>query len=399
MEARINDIPQRPRGVMSLIIGAAIVTMARAMSMTFLAIELHRQFGLGPAAIGFLLGVGPLLGAAAAPFAGSISDRLGRKPLLVLTLMAMAVALVGIGLAQTLVVFCLAQTAAAIAFAIYGPLSRALLSDVCPAPLRLKYFSWRYTASNIGWTVGPMLGLAAGLAPAILFVMAGATYSTLAVALHALHLPDLRQIHYPRSAPFTPVFSNIKLALGDTRMVCFTVGATLLVAVYGQWTATLAPYLSMNIAGGVEIFAYLVSINGAVVLLGNPVARRFIEYCGALHALMIGSAMFAVSQIGFLWSSGLAGFAMSTIVFTIGEILVVPSQFMLVDEISDDANRGSYYGAHALSSAGSFLGPTLGGIAFANLGAATMFSLFVGFSAAGAFLHVAGKGRPPGNSL
>ena len=394
----MDEKPASSRAIMFLIFGAGIVTTARAMSMTFVAIELQQTFGLGPATIGFMLGIGPLLGAAAAPFAGSLSDRVGRKPLLTLTLMAMAVAMNAIGLAQTLLVFCLAPTLAAVAIAVYGPLSRALLSDICPAALRLKHFSWRYTASNVGWTVGPILGVAAGLAPTTLFIAAGITYAALALILHFLDLPVLRHCQLHRSPTTLPLLASIEIAISDSRMGYFVAGATLLVAVYGQWSATLAPYLSANIIGGVEIFAYLVSINGAVVLLGNPFARRFIERAGALCALVAGCLLFGASQIGFAFSTDMTGFAISMIVFTIGEILVVPSEFVLIDRISNDTNRGAYYGAHALSSAGSFLGPTLGGMTLATLGAPAMFTLFAGFSAASALLYVAGIGRPPPNA-
>jgi MFS family permease len=390
----MEEHPGSPRGIMFLIVGAGVVTTARAMSMIFLAIELQRKFGLGLAAIGFLLGIGPLLGAAIAPFAGSMSDRVGRRPLLVLTLMAMALAVIVIGLAGSVWLFCLAQTCAAISIAVYGPLSRALISDISPEPLRLKYFSWRYTASNVGWTVGPMMGVAAGLAPTVLFVGAGVIYAILALALHLVHLPDLRSRHRIQWSMTMPLFTSIKLAIADPRMTCFVAGGTLLVAVYGQWSATLAPYLSANIVDGAEIFAYLVSINGAVVLFGNQVARKLIERVGALHALVIGCAMFAASQFGFMYSSGWMGFAISMIVFTIGEILVVPSEYMLVDSISDESNRGSYYGAYALSSAGSFLGPALGGLTSDILGTPAMFTLFAGFAVASAILYMVGSRRP-----
>lgn len=387
--------PHKPRGVLLLVVGAGVVTVARAMSMTFLAIELQQVFGLGPAMIGFLLGIGPLLGAIAAPFAGSISDRVGRKAVLVLTLISMALAMVGMGIAGTVLVFCVAQTFAAVAISIYGPISRALMSDICPEPLRLKYFSWRYTASNVGWTIGPMIGIAAGAASTILFVSAGAVYAALAFVLHLLHLPSVERTDDGDASIATPLVASIKVAMRDPRLIYFVAGGTLLIAVYGQWSATLAPYLSENIAGGVEIFAYLVSINGAVVLLGNSAARRFIERAGALSALVTGCVVFTVSQIGFACSSGLAGFATSMVVFTIGEILVVPSEYILVDGISNEKNRGSYYGAHALSTVGSFLGPTLGGVTLSMIGAPTMFALFAGFSAAGALLYMAGNRPPP----
>jgi MFS family permease len=391
----MGNQPKNPRGILLLIAGAGVVTVARAMSMTFLAIKLQRDFGLGPAMIGLLLGIGPLLGAIASPFAGSISDRIGRKAVLVLTLMSMALAMVGMGLAATVLVFFLAQTVAAIAISIYGPISRALLSDICPEPQRLKYFSWRYTASNVGWTIGPMIAIAAGVASTALFISAGAVYVALAYALHILHLPPANRSEDWRAPIAMPVIASTKAAMHNPRLIYFVVGGTLLIAVYGQWTATLAPYLSDNIDGGVEIFAYLVSINGAVVLFGNPAARRFIEGVGALNALVTGSILLMISQIGFACSSGLPGFALSMVVFTLGEILVVPSEYLLVDAISNDQNRGSYYGAHALSSAGSFLGPTLGGLTLGLLGAPAMFALFAGFSAASALLYMAGNRRPP----
>jgi MFS family permease len=122
------------------------------MTLSFLAVKLQQSFGLGPAMIGALLGIGPLTGAVAAPFAGTLSDKVGRKTVLTHTLLFMAVALIGLGLAQTVLAFCITQIIAAVALAIYEPISRALMSDVCPQPLRLKYFSWRYTARM---SVGP----------------------------------------------------------------------------------------------------------------------------------------------------------------------------------------------------------------------------------------------------
>ncbi|UXN67335.1 hypothetical protein N8E89_22460 (plasmid) [Phyllobacterium sp. A18/5-2] len=71
--------------------------------------------------------------------------------------------------------------------------------------------------------------------------------------------------------------------------------------------------------------------------------------------------MFAFGEIGFLSAAGFWGLAVSMFVFTIGEILVVPCEYMLVDGISNDRNRGSYFGAHSFSTIGNFIGPTLGG--------------------------------------
>ncbi|MBB3387301.1 hypothetical protein FHT82_000021 [Rhizobium sp. BK275] len=50
---------QRLSYVLFLIAGSGLVTIARAMTLSFLAIKLQQSFGLGPAMIGALLGIGP----------------------------------------------------------------------------------------------------------------------------------------------------------------------------------------------------------------------------------------------------------------------------------------------------------------------------------------------------
>lgn len=391
----MSDEKQRLNYVLFLVAGAGLVNVARAMTLSFLAIKLQQSFGLGPAMIGMLLGIGPLVGAVAAPFAGSLSDKVGRKTVLTLTLLSMALAMVGMGVAETVLAFCLAQIVAAVAIAINEPISRALMSDVCPEPLRLKYFSWRYTAINFGFAVGPLIGIAAGAASTTLFIIAGIVYALFALALHLLKVPLHRSAAEPASAPGLSVLESIRTAIRDPRLAFFVGGGTLLIAVYGQWSATLAPYLSGSIAGGVEIFAYMVSINGAVVLIGNPFARRFIERAGALNALVIGCLLFLAGELGFLVSSGLWGLAISMVVFTIGEILVVPSEYMLVDGISNDRNRGSYFGAHSFSTVGNFVGPTLGGLMLGAFGGPGMFLLFAGFAVISAILFAVGTRMPP----
>jgi MFS family permease len=378
-----------PSGVLLLVVGMGIVTTARAMTLSFLAIKLQQAFGLGPAMVGFLLGLGSLIGAFAAPLVGALSDRKGRKAVLTLVLIALALAMAALGLVETVLAFCVAQCFAAVAISIYGPISRALMSDVCPEPFRLKYFSWRYTASNIGWAVGPLIGVAAGVVSTELFLAAAAVYAALALFLQLLRLPPpTGAVVSPSEA--VPLISSVKMAMRDQRLLYFIGGGTLLVAVYGQWTATLAPYLAANAKGGVEIFAYVVSINGMVVLLGNPLARRVVERAGPSRALVTGCVLFLLSQLGFIISDSLVGFATSMVIFTIGEILVIPSEYVLIDGISSVHNRGSYFGAHSLSTIGSFAGPTLGGVALEVLGGSAMFALFAGFAGAGALLFMGG---------
>jgi MFS family permease len=144
-----------------------------------------------------------------------------------------------------------------------------------------------------------------------------------------------------------------------------------------------------------EIYAYLLSINGAVVLLSSAPARRFIGYVGGLQALVVGCVSLILSQLAFLASTGFWALAASMVVFTLGEVLVTPSEYIVVDAITNDQNRGSYFGAHSLSTVGNFIGPALGGMMLGAFGGAGMFLLFSMFAGVSALLFSVGPRMPP----
>ncbi|TCQ01536.1 putative MFS family arabinose efflux permease [Rhizobium sp. PP-F2F-G36] len=381
-----------PPGVLLLTVGAGFVTLTRAMTLSFLAVKLQQTFGLTPMMIGLLLGFGSLTGAIAGPFAGALSDRTGRKVMLSLVLGTLSISTLVLGLAESVLLFSVAQCVAATAMSLYGPISRALMSDLCTERTRLKYFSWRYTASNAGWVVGPLIGVGAGLASTPLFLVGACVYGAMALLLYRSYRPAAVDPDEPKALR-PGVMASIREAFGNSALVYFTLGSTLFVAVYGQWSATLAPYLVENMKDGATIYAYLLSINGLVVLTASAFTRPMIERVGPLRALLLGSGLLVVSQLCFSVSDGLAGFAASMVVFTLGEILVVPAEYMLVDSISYAKNRGRSFGAHSLSAVGGFIGPTFGGAALELLGGSAMFLLFAAFIILGTIFFFAGAGK------
>ncbi|HEV7320908.1 MAG TPA: MFS transporter [Ensifer sp.] len=385
------------RVALLLIAGSGVVTIAKGMSLTFLALRLQADFGLSPASIGALIGAGPLLGAIVSPFAGMVSDRIGRKCVLTAALFMAGLALAGLGLAQTIAAFALAHIVSAVAAAVYEPVARALMSDAAPAHLRLKVFSWRYLAINAGWAIGPLIGVWVGAAYATLFVIAGVMHAAFALVL-LFAVPETRSVQAigsERDAPSTAGWRNLMAAMRDRRLVFFVVGGTLMLAVHGQWSVTLSQYLNAGFADGVTLFAVLVSTNAATVLITSTPARFVIERIGALRALSLGCLLFLIGEIGFAASSDAEMLIASMVLFTIGEVLVVPSEYMLVDGISDAGNRGTYFGAHSLSSFGNFLGPLIGGLALGTVGGAGMFLLFAVLSAASALMFAIGQSMPP----
>lgn len=384
--------------VLLLIAGSGMVALVKGMSLTFLAIRLQQDFGLSPAWIGVLIGTGPLLGAAVSPFAGTISDRIGRRVVLVTALLFAGLGLVGLGLAQSVAAFALAHIVSSVSAAVYEPVSRALMSDAAPERLRLKMFSWRYLVINAGWAIGPMIGLAIGANTPLPFVIAGIVHFVFAAAMFVV-VPAALADSTGRATTQAPGFRRLSTALRDRRLLFYVGGGTLLMAVYGQWSVTLSQYLTTNLADGMKIFAWLVTTNAVVVVLATAPARMVIEKIGPMRAMVLGCLLFLGGELGFAVATSATMLIGFMVLFTIGEVLVVPAEYVLVDKISNDGNRGAYFGAHSLSSVGNFIGPLFGGLALGAFGGQGMFMLFAILAAGSAVLFALGYASPPPASL
>jgi MFS family permease len=65
------------------------------------------------------------------------------------------------------------------------------------------------------------------------------------------------------------------------------------------------------------------------------------------------------------------------LVFTLGEIIVIPAEYMFIDLIAPEPLRGVYYGAQNLSNLGAALGPVIVGFALGQWVPVAAFYLLV----------------------
>lgn len=91
------------------------------------------------------------------PILGNLSDRYGRKPILLASLAALAVDYVLMGLAPTLLWLFVGRVIAGIAGATFAT-ANAVVADIIPADQRAKYFGLNGAAWGMGFIVGPVVG-------------------------------------------------------------------------------------------------------------------------------------------------------------------------------------------------------------------------------------------------
>ena len=367
--------PERhPPIVWLLIGGTGFVVLARAMSMPFLAIYLHRRMGLDAAQIGLFIGSGALAGTLGGLFGGYLSDAFGRRSVLLACLAASCLLFAGMYFASSPTEMFVMYLALSVAAAFYEPVSKAMISDQLAPQQRLRAFARRYVALNMGFALGPPIGAWLGLleSPAA-FLVAAAVYGPflVLVALATRGLPDVaaRHAHQVAHEPRGRWASVV----GDHRLLLLTLASMLTIAVHGEMSVTFSQYLAAEFTQGVTMFAWLMSVNAVTVVASQWLLSRIGERYGPMRALVLGAGLLAAGAVGFAHAPGMTALVLAMVVFTWGEVLLVPAEYAVLDGITPEAMRGTYYGVHSISNVGNLLGPWIGGLVLLHHGGVALF--------------------------
>lgn len=179
------------------------------------------------------------------------------------------------------------------------------------------------------------------------------------------------------SALFCSSVWSPKVLLQDKALLWFTCSGFLASFVSGAFASCISQYV-MVIADGdfaEKVVAVVLPVNAAmVVTLQYSVGRRLNP--ANIRALMTaGTLCFVIGLVGFIFSgNSLLLWGMSAAVFTVGEIIYAPGEYMLIDHIAPPGMKASYFSAQSLGWLGAAINPLVSGIVLTSL---PPFSLFI----------------------
>ncbi|QOQ77197.1 MFS transporter [Pseudomonas poae] len=374
---------------LNLLLSASLVlTLARAITLPYLVIYLSGNFGLSIADIGLVIGSTLIIGSLLSLYGGFLVDRISSYRLILTCCGVFSLAFLGAYGAATLWLFYLCLVSINLAYAVIDITVKAGFGSLLPVDQRSEVFSIKYTLTNIGYAVGPFLG--AGVAaldislPFLLSAGLGAGFFFVYFVWGDRGLAAGDAQHKP--APFLAVGT---LLLHDYRLVCFTLGGVLSAVVFGQFTAYLSQYLMVTTKphAAYRIISSVVATNALMVIslqysIGKRISRRHLNLwlAGGLSLFIVGLGGFALSTTLMVWMVSMA-------IFTLGEIIVFPAEYMFIDNIAPSHLRGMYYAAQNLSNVGAALGPVLCGIVLATQPAHCIFYMLGLFIIAGGLLY------------
>jgi MFS family permease len=362
------------------------IVVSRAITSPLLTLFLSNKLGLNQQDVGLLLGIAVFIATLLALYGGYIIDRLEKRRLLILAMLSSAIGFVLLTFAENLYLTTVTLVITETASALFLIGSKAILSENLPMGQRAKAFSLRYTLTNIGYATGPMLGVViAGYYPIAPFLIAGA------IAFFSIFL----MIGIPKDSAQTPVIGQPQSFLktlvtlkNDRTLIMFTCGCLLSTVVHGRFTLYLSQYLLVthDSKNALDIMAALLACNAISVILLQYQIGRFLNREKLRYWIAGGTSLFILGLIGFSLANGIVSWCVAMFIFTLGEMIIYPAEFLFVDTLAPEELRGSYYGAQNLAALGGALSPVICGFLLMHTPAPTMFYALSALTAMGGFL-------------
>lgn len=350
----------------------AVNTMGLSLVMVFLGIYIVETRGYPAWSYGLIALAANLGQSATSAWAGNLSDRIGRKPLITTALFVRSVfiALLGTQIALSAPLWSLALNIVVTSSlrGCFEPVAYALVADVCTEDQRISAFGLQRMGTNLGWAVGPSLGglLTVVVPYGVVFYIAAA--GMIAAALVTMRVEDpVKRSATPPAAE--PLGSALREAWNDRVLRLLLAGTFLCALLETQMFSTFSIYMTDELGLAKADVGLLYSINGFGVLLLQFPALSLIRRLGVKRTLPWASLMDAIG-FGLIGAgSGFAGGAIAMITLTSAEVIFDPAHQTAIAEVSDPARRGRTYGVVGFAQMiGIALAPLVGGILLDTIG-------------------------------
>ncbi len=232
------------------------------------------------------------------PLVGNLSDRFGRKPILLTALFVMMLDYLVMAVAPTIWLLLIGRLIAGITAATPGT-AAAFMADISAPEDRERNFGYIYAAFGLGFAFGPMIGgLLAGIDTRAPFYAAAAIAGAnmlfgFFVMPESLAPEKRRRFDWRRANPF-----------GAFRAIGSLKGLTGLLIVFGLYELAYFVYPAVwafyteerfgfdTVATGMTLFAFGVSLGLAQALLVGPLVKRFGAYRVAMAGILLDAVVF-----------------------------------------------------------------------------------------------------------
>jgi MFS family permease len=350
--ARVREIYNEYPPQFWTLMGASFIdALGAALLFPFFTLYMTARFDIGMTQVGVVFGIFSVAHVIGNGLGGGLTDRFGRKGMVIFGLVASALTTILMGVVDTLALFAGTALVVGLFANAGGPAREAMIADLLPKEKRAQGFGLFRVVHNLAVTVGPAIGgLLASQSYLWLFLLDAITSSITAIIVYfKLQETKPERVEGEKDVSTWETFRGYGRVFADNAFVIFLVASSLMVLVYTQMNGTLAVFLRDFHGVPEQGFGYILSMNaGMVVLFQFAITRRveglppYLVLAGATALFVIGFGMYGVVS-----TYGL--FLLAMAVITVGEMLMAPVAQSLAAGMAPDHMRGRYMAVYGFS--------------------------------------------------
>ena len=333
------------------------------------------QFGAGVGDLGLSEMAYALAATVAAPFMGALSDRLGRRPLVLGSLAVYVLAFTGYLLASRAATFILLRGLAGALTAGLIPAATSMVGDLAPADRRARWIGILSGGASIGWIAGPILG---GLLydrwsyETALLVSIGMAVIAFATALVGIRETRSRtaqrsKVSKPRGAAVRTVDlqsavrsfrATLPVSLAPLGLVLFIYFAVMFAWAFIE--PRLMFYAYDDLGWSSSMLGVVMSTYGVAMMLGEFGLSRLSDDVGRKPIIVLGLILFSAQFIGLALSRNYMVIAAAFVIAGLGNALFDPALSASILDMAPSGHQARILGLKStVGSIGNIAGPAL----------------------------------------
>ncbi len=360
-----KDYLQFDKRVYILAFAWLVTSAGFAMVIPYVSIYFFEELGISTTIVGLFFGITAVIRAVPQPFAGVLSDRIGRVALMgwsqllrAITFLVVAYAMFrGAGFIALGSIICLNFFFGAF----LHPTSMAYVADLVVKEQRIPSYSFLRIMANLGWAAGPAMGgfIAAKSYPALFVIAAVLTLiSGLYMVIALKDVPRKRRADEPAFR-----LKDVTSLKGQGLLFQHCLITFVLLIAVAQLVAGMSLYSTSVVGISKTQLGFLFLINGAMVVLLQLPISWMLKRFRLTRQMASGALLYGIAYFMFGFAQGFGLLVVAIILISIAEMVVFPPSTTIVANLSPPDQYGRYMGVYSLFMTGGWsFGPTVIGV-------------------------------------
>lgn len=339
------------------------------MVWPFFSLYLTEKFEVGMTQVGLMLGLFSLSGFVGGMIGGALSDRLGRRGIVIFGMVASALSSIAFGVANQFYIFYILAVVVGLPSRMAGPAYSAMIADILPEEQRSEGFGIQRVVINMAWIVGPLVG-AFLISFSYLYIFIADATASLIVASIFLRVmpetrPEIKDTEEPE--PLRKTFIGYYKVAQDKLFLAFTIAMILALIPYNQIYSTLAVFLRDFHFVSERGISYLITADAFLVVIAQFWVTSKVSKRKPMRMLALASLFFMAGLTMYGFVSVYALFMLAKMLIVIGEMIVMPVSQAMTAKFAPEHMRGRYMAFFNIAFfLPSMVGPGAGGYILDN---------------------------------